>query len=192
MRFAESKKAPSYQLLPTRGRAHRVFIAGTVTEVDDVGDGSEYWRARVVDPNGDGFFVFAGQYQPDATPMLRELEPPEYVSVVGKTDTYEGNDGETYVSVQAEEVTKIDETTRDRWVIEAAEQTLDRLDAALDGEQPPGVGDEVDENLFGLALERYGRQAVEEAREATAEAVATLTEEMTEREGTDAPTAAAD
>ncbi|WP_458207288.1 RPA family protein [Haladaptatus sp. NG-SE-30] len=126
---SEDERAPVYLLLPTGERANRVFVVGTLTEKEDVGDDSEYWRGRVVDPNGDTFFVYAGQYQPDAAAMLRELEPPAYVAIAGKPRTFETDDGTVNVSLRPESITVVDESTRDRWVVETAERTLERIEA---------------------------------------------------------------
>ncbi|MFW5950108.1 MAG: RPA family protein [archaeon] len=124
---SDDDRAPVYVLLPTGERANRVFVVGTLTETEDVGEDSEYWQGRVVDPNGDTFFMYAGQYQPDAASMLRELEPPAYVAVVGKPRTYETDTGEVNVSIRPESITPVDEQTRDRWVVETAERTIDRI-----------------------------------------------------------------
>jgi RPA family protein len=126
---SDDERAPVYLLLPTGERANRVFVVGTLTEKEDVGEDSEYWRGRVVDPNGDTFFVYAGQYQPDAAAMLRELEAPAYVAIAGKPRTFEMDDGTVNVSLRPESITVVDESTRDRWVVETAERTLERLDA---------------------------------------------------------------
>ncbi len=71
---SDDERAPNYALLPTGDRANRVFVVGTLTETEDVGEESEYWRGRVVDPTGT-FFVYAGQYQPEAAAALRDTEP---------------------------------------------------------------------------------------------------------------------
>lgn len=126
---SDEERAPVYLLLPTGERANRIFIVGTLTETEDIGDDSEYWQGRVVDPNGDPFFVYAGQYQPEAASMLRELEPPAYVAITGKPRTYETDDGSINVSVRPESITKVDAATRDRWVAETAERTLERIEA---------------------------------------------------------------
>ena len=128
---SDDERAPVYLLLPTGERANRVFVVGTLTETEDVGDDSEYWRGRVVDPTGT-FFVYAGQYQPEAAALLREATPPEYVAVVGKPRTYETDDGTVNVSVRPESVTVVDATVRDRWVVETAERTIDRIGAFED------------------------------------------------------------
>ncbi|NGM68351.1 DNA-binding protein [Natronolimnobius sp. AArcel1] len=125
---SDDERAPNYALLPTGDRANRVFVVGTLTETEDVGEDSEYWRGRVVDPTGT-FFVYAGQYQPEAASALRDTEPPAYVSVVGKPRTYETEDGTVNVSLRPENITVVDDATRDRWVVETAERTLDRIEA---------------------------------------------------------------
>jgi RPA family protein len=131
---SDEERAPKYGLFPTGERANRVFAVGTLTETEDIGSDSEYWQARVVDPTGT-FFVYAGQYQPDAMAFLRDADAPEYVAVVGKPNTYEteNDDGEpeTYVSIRPEQIRTVDEATRDRWVAETAEQTFDRVEAFL-------------------------------------------------------------
>ncbi|RLM90685.1 DNA-binding protein [Halobellus sp. Atlit-38R] len=125
---SDDDRAPVYLLLPTGEKANRVFFVGTLTEKDDVGEDNEYWRGRIVDPTGT-FFVYAGQYQPEAASMLRELEPPAYVAVVGKPRTYETDDGSVNVSVRPESIQVVDAATRDRWVVETAERTLERIEA---------------------------------------------------------------
>ncbi|MEF8800894.1 MAG: DNA-binding protein [Halolamina sp.] len=127
---SDDERAPAYQLLPTGGKANRVFFVGTLTEKEDIGEDNEYWRGRIVGPSGT-FFVYAGQYQPEAASALRELEPPAYVAVVGKPRTYETDDGSVNVSVRPESITVVDAATRDRWVVEAADRTVERV-AAFD------------------------------------------------------------
>ena len=124
---SDDERAPLYLLFPTGERANRVFLVGTLTEKEDVGEDSEYWRGRIVDPTGT-FFVYAGQYQPEAASALRELEPPAYVAVVGKPRTYETDDGSVNVSVRPESITTVDAATRDRWVVETADRTLERIE----------------------------------------------------------------
>ena len=149
---SDDDRAPVYVLLPTGQRANRVFLVGTLTETEDVGEDSEYWQGRVVDPNGDTFFMYAGQYQPDAASMLRELEPPAYVSVVGKPRTYETDEGDVNVSVRPESISEVDEATRDRWVVEAAERTLERIRRFTDADPEDPDTDE----YVAMAHEEYG------------------------------------
>jgi RPA family protein len=162
---SDEERAPLYLLLPTGERANRVFIVGTLTETEDVGDDSEYWRGRVVDPTGT-FFVYAGQYQPEAAGVLRDLTPPAYVAVAGKPRTYETDEGDVNVSVRPESITVVEEATRDRWVAETAERTLDRIERF----------DEETNEYASMAQEQYGvdattyREMVIEALESSEDA----------------------
>ncbi|AXR76489.1 RPA family protein [Natrarchaeobaculum sulfurireducens] len=182
---SDDERAPNYALLPTGDRANRVFFVGTLTETEDVGEDSEYWRGRVVDPTGT-FFVYAGQYQPEAASILRDTEPPAYVAVVGKPRTYETEDGTVNVSVRPESIAVVDAATRDRWVVETAERTLDRIEAfeAWEAEQEaPESGSTAPTNEYAQMVhdrydspvENYRRvviQALEQLEETDAEAPA--------------------
>jgi RPA family protein len=168
---SDDERAPVYALLPTGERANRVFFVGTLTEKEDIGDDNEYWRGRIVDPTGT-FFVYAGQYQPDAAGMLRDLEPPEYVSVVGKPRTYETDEGDVNVSVRPESITVVDAEVRDRWVAETAERTIERIQSFdPEASEYAAMADEE----YDLPVENYRREVVtaledlEEEQEATAD-----------------------
>lgn len=124
----EDQYAPLYLITPTGARCNRVLLVGTLTEKDNLGDDVEYWRGRVADPTG-SIFVYAGQYQPDAAQALSATEPPAFVAVVGKPSVYETEDGTRLISVRAESVQRVDAETRDRWVLESAARTLDRIEA---------------------------------------------------------------
>jgi RPA family protein len=155
---SDDERAPVYVLLPTGERANRVFIVGTLTETEDVGEDSEYWQGRVVDPNGGTFYMYAGQYQPDAASVLRDAEPPAYVSVVGKPRTYETDDGEVNVSVRPESITEVTQATRDRWVVETAERTIERIGRFEDETNEYG---RMAREEYDLPVENYRRTAVE-------------------------------
>ncbi|MFW6448529.1 MAG: RPA family protein [Halobacteriota archaeon] len=165
---SEEERAPVYALLPTGARANRVFVVGTLTETEDVGDEGAYWRGRVIDPTGT-FFVYAGQYQPEAMTALRSATPPAHVAVIGKPRTYETDAGEVNVSIRPERVVTVDETVRRRWIAETAEHTLDRIRAFADGE-----GDDV-----VRARNAYGDD-VEVVREAVVRALEGLESEEAE------------
>ncbi|WP_255151052.1 RPA family protein [Halorarius halobius] len=159
---SDDERAPVYALLPTGERANRVFIVGTLTETEDIGDDSEYWQGRIVDPTGT-FFTYAGQYQPEAASTLRDLEPPAYVAMVGKPRTYETDEGDINVSVRPESISVVDATTRDRWVVETADRTLDRIEAF----------DDDDNEYAAMAREQYER-AGDDYRDVVLEALQSL------------------
>jgi RPA family protein len=157
---SDDDRAPVYALLPTGVKANRVFIVGTLTETEDVGSDSEYWQGRIVDPTGT-VFVYAGQYQPDTAALLRELDPPAFVAVVGKPRTYETDDDSVNVSLRPEHLTVVDEATRQCWVTDTARQTLDRIEAfSTAGTDYTRLA----QDQYGDDLDPY-RQAVIEAME---------------------------
>jgi RPA family protein len=153
---SDDERAPVYLLLPTGERANRIFFVGTLTETEDVGSDSEYWQGRVVDPTGT-FYVYAGQYQPEAASTLRDIEPPEYVAVAGKPRTFETDDGQTNVAVRPESITVVDDATRDRWVVETAERTIERIQGFEDDTNEYA---RMAEERYELPLENYRREAV--------------------------------
>ena len=161
-RESDDDRAPVYVLLPTGAKANRVFVVGTLTETEDVGSDDEYWQGRIVDPTGT-FFVYAGQYQPEAAGMLRDTEPPAFVAVVGKPRTYETDDGTVNVSLRPEHLTIVDEVTRHRWVTETAELTLERIDRF----------DEETNEYARMAREEYG-DTIEQYRQPVIEALESL------------------
>jgi len=172
---SDDERAPAYQLLPTGEKANRVFFVGTLTEKEDIGEDNEYWRGRIVDPTGT-FFVYAGQYQPEAAATLRDLEPPAYVAVVGKPRTYETDDGSVNVSVRPESITVVDAATRDRWVVETAERTVERV-AAFEDE-----GNE----YARMAADRYDADP-DRYREAAVEALRGMDEDESDEQAEPTP-----
>jgi len=132
---------------------------GTITEVEDVASDpdTEFLRARLVGPTGT-FLVYAGQYQPEAASVLRDLETPSYMAVSGKIRTYEpeSEDGEddddtTIVSIRPDDfLVEVDADRRDMWIRETAAQTLDRIEGS-DSENP----------LVAKAIDQYGTQPAE-------------------------------
>ena len=137
----ESDRSPNYLITPTGARVNRVFVVGVVTEIEWVND--DVLRARVADPTG-AFVLYAGQYQPDALSFLERLEPPAFVAVTGKANTFQPDGSDRiFTSVRPETITEVDATTRDHWTVETAEHSLERVDqfaAAL------GLSGQIDQN----------------------------------------------
>lgn len=143
---SDDDRAPVFTLLPTGVPMNRIFISATLIEAEPVNEDAEYWRARITDGSGDSFYTYAGEYQQGVLDVLKEIEPPAYVSLVGKPRHYEGDDGSLYTSVRPEALTIVDDATRRRWLVEAAEQTLSRIEAFRSG------GTE----YIAMAKEHYG------------------------------------
>ncbi|MDY7082116.1 MAG: hypothetical protein SXQ77_06865, partial [Halobacteria archaeon] len=172
----DDERAPNYVVTPTGAKVNRVFVVGVVTEVENIGDADDLYRARVSDPTG-AFVVYAGQYQPDAMSFLAEVETPSFVAVVGKARTYKPDDSdEVYTSIRPEEINEVDAETRDRWNLETAERTLERIERVRrffsDGET------ENARNIYDLGdtVEHYGVDAdyLTELRETALDVVSEL------------------
>ncbi len=140
------ERAPNYIITPTGVKCNRLFVIGVVTEAENIGKENNLWRARVADPTG-VFTIYAGQYQPEAAIFLSELVVPAYVAVVGKARKYEPEEGSVYTSVRPEEMNTADEKLRDRWVIDTAGQTLERIAIVEDALKSGASGDELKEFL---------------------------------------------
>ncbi|WP_254271532.1 hypothetical protein [Haloarcula marina] len=163
---SDEERAPNYVVTPTGARVNRMFVVGVLTEIENVNE--EVLRARIVDPTGP-FVVYAGQYQPDALAFLEAATPPLFVAVTGKARTFEPEDGDrVFTSIRPESISEVDAETRDRWVVQAAEQTVARVGAMAGAKQSALTGDElhaslvesgVEESLAAgitLALDHYG------------------------------------
>ncbi|MHC1625875.1 MAG: RPA family protein [Methanoculleaceae archaeon] len=120
--------SPTYVLLPTGERANRVFVVGSLTEKERRGGQNSYYIGRVADPTG-VFFISAGSFQPEAMQEFARIDAPAFVSVIAKPNVYQAQDGAVRVSLRAESITPVDAETRNIWILDTAEQTLDRLDA---------------------------------------------------------------
>jgi RPA family protein len=126
-----------FLLTPTGAKCNRVFIVGTLTETENVGTDSDFWRGRIVDPTG-AFYVTAGQYQPEAAQVLARTAPPEFIAVIGKPTIFTTKEGNVLTSIRAESIHVVDAATRHRWVVETANLTAKRI-AKLQGSEPDAV-----------------------------------------------------
>ncbi|HSD57046.1 MAG TPA: hypothetical protein VLB04_02605 [Methanotrichaceae archaeon] len=183
----EDQYAPLYLLTPTGAKCNRVFLVGTLTERDDIGGDTEYWRGRIVDPTG-SILIYAGQYQPEAAQALANIEPPAFVSVVGKPKLYQTEDGNIIISVRVEAIHKTDKAARDQWILDAARRTYERLQH-LQGAKPlsasggfstadktPAAIPDVD---AGKALEHYHTD-IAHYRKMVVRALTSLRDDLTE------------
>lgn len=124
----EEERAPSYVITPLGAKVNRLFVVGVLTDVENITESGELLRAHVSDPTGI-FTLYTGQYNPEATKALSEIDVPAFVSIVGKSRTYEPEEGVLYVSIRPEIVREVDEQTRDRWILETCEHTKERIEA---------------------------------------------------------------
>ena len=155
--------APQYLLTPTGAKCNRVFFVGVLTEKDDIGADVEYWRGRVVDPTG-SLLIYAGQYQPEAAQILAGMDAPAFVSIVGKPNLYQTEDGNILISLRAESIQRVDEATRNQWIMDTARRTLERISILEKAEPAPLSSDfstadrafpTTDQQDVARALEHY-------------------------------------
>lgn len=163
---AEGDMEPNYNLLPTGTAVNRVYAVGTLTQTEDASqqnsDGS-YWKGQITDTTGK-FFVYAGEYEADARHTLQAIDEPAYVGIVGKPRTWEGTTGSTNVAIRPEEIVLSDSGTRDEWIRETAEQTLDRIDSFHNHSAPDG---ELARDVYDIDPQLYTDQIVEAVQSAT-------------------------
>lgn len=126
------ENAPNYIITPLGESVNRIYFIGVMmSKVNNGTDESPIFRTEVRDPTG-MFYLYAGQYQPQALSALSQLEPPTLIGVVGKVRTYVRDDGTFYASVKPEAVFPVDIPQRDRWIISTSRFTMDRIRALKD------------------------------------------------------------
>jgi len=163
---SDEERAPNYVVTPTGARVNRLFAVGVLTEIEQVNE--DVLRARIVDPTG-AFVVYAGQYQPDEMAFLERTDPPAFLAVTGKARTFQPDDSDrVYTSIRPESINEVDAETRDRWAVQTAEQTLERVATMATALERPERGDELAEHLrdrgvdaglasgVALAIDHYG------------------------------------
>ncbi|UOO94591.1 hypothetical protein MUK72_11515 [Halococcus dombrowskii] len=152
--YAESdeERAPNYVVTPTGARLNRLFAVGVLTEIEAVND--EQLRARVVDPTG-AFVVYAGQYQPEALSFLERAETPAFIAVAGKARTFQPEDSDrVFTSIRPESLNEVDAATRDRFAVDAAELTLERVRTMRAARDRDERGDALRDALEDEGIER--------------------------------------
>jgi RPA family protein len=127
----EGEMTPSYVVTPLGAKINRLFIIGVLTDVENVSESGDLLRAHVSDPTG-VFTLYSGQYQEDATNALSNIDVPAFVAVLGKTRTYNSEDGPMYVSIRPEKVAEVDAGIRDQWILETCTSTKDRIEAMME------------------------------------------------------------
>ncbi|QLH82165.1 DNA-binding protein [Halosimplex pelagicum] len=155
-RQGDEERSPKMLLFPTGEWANRVFVVGTLVDINDQSDTDDYISGELRDPTGH-FSINAGQFQQDAQKELQRLETPQYVAVTGKARQFQGDAG-TITTIRVEQVTAVPDAIYDRWVADTAIQTLRRLDTF---DSPHNEAAEQAADIYGTDLEEYRDAAVE-------------------------------
>ncbi len=142
-------KSPTYVITPLGARVNRIFLAGTLVEANKK-ESAEYLsvRAVIADPTGH-FYLTTGQYNQDIGYELLNIEIPSFVAVVGKVHTYEPEPGQMRQYIRPEIVKKVDEKVRNRWIVETAQFTKERIDAMREA---LAMEDHSEETLISLGI----------------------------------------
>ncbi len=148
---AEDSKTPNLLISSLGLILNRVFVVGVVTELDNIGTQSDMWKARIVDPTG-AFTVYAGQYQTEASIFFSTVQVPSFIALTGKARIYEPEPESVFVSVRAEEVNVVDEEIRNRWFVDTAEQTVERLEIFSEALTSGYCGEKLREYLMGKSV----------------------------------------
>jgi len=195
----EDERSPSHLITPLGAQVNRLYAVGVLTEIENRGTPEEpLWRARVTDPTGT-FFISAGQYQPNVATTLANMEPPLFVAVVGKVNTYQPDDETFLTSVRAELVKEATEKQRDYWILEAARGLKERIELASETSKMEDISAEelielgYDEKLASgikksnehypsIPLEQYERMLEDALRYVLPEYESTSLEDVAEEE----------
>jgi RPA family protein len=153
------ENAPNFIVTPLGCSVNRLLFMGVLMNKTNTGTGeTPNYKAEVRDPTGT-FFVYAGQFQPQALNALSALEPPSLVGIVGKVRTFVKDDGTFYASVKPENVFPVDIPQRDRWILETSRFTLERVRALDDAASMEGP------TIEALLEKGHTRRAAESAIE---------------------------
>lgn len=128
----EGKFISSVVVTKTGRRVSRMFLIGTLLSIEDIGtDGNEYYRVTVSDGTDNFEFYASPSWQPQEVAVLKTLEAPSFVSVVGRAKILVNDDtGEKRKVLKLEHISKSTREQRDYWEYDAARQTFDAIMAS--------------------------------------------------------------
>lgn len=185
---ASEEKAPSYVVTPLGAKVNRLFVVGVITETENIGnEESPMIRARLADPTGN-YYISAGQFQPEASLVLRELNPPEFVAVIGKARVYSPEDSIRLLSIRPELIRKCDAKLRDFWIYETAHLMRQRIEVMKEAvEMAPASAEELEKLGFprflaegaaaaanhydNISIDKYVSLMTDSLREAASDAI---------------------
>ena len=123
--------SPTYLISEIGAKLSRVLIGGVLDQLENRGtDDDPFYTARVIDPNGDYYYLQAGQYNPEGAAALSKLEIGVPVLCVGKVRARTPEDSErTYVSVQPESIRAVTMNEVNHWAVRACDALMLRIKA---------------------------------------------------------------
>ncbi|HJM17189.1 MAG TPA: hypothetical protein QGI59_01640 [Candidatus Poseidoniia archaeon] len=123
--------SPTYLISEIGAKLSRVLIGGVLDQLENRGtDDDPFYTARVIDPNGDFYYLQAGQYNPEGAVALSKLEAGVPILCVGKVRARTPEDSErTYVSVQPESIRAVSMDEVSHWAVKACDKLNNRINA---------------------------------------------------------------
>ena len=123
--------SPTYLISEIGAKLSRVLIGGVLDQLENRGtEDDPFYTARVIDPNGDFYYLQAGQYNPEGAIALSKLEAGVPILCVGKVRARTPEDSErTYVSVQPESIRAVSMDEVSHWAIKACDKLNTRINA---------------------------------------------------------------
>ena len=123
--------SPTYLISEIGAKLSRVLIGGVLDQIENRGSEDDpFYTARVIDPNGDFYYLQAGQYNPEGATALSKLEIGVPVLCIGKVRARTPEDSErTYVSVQPENIRAVSMDDVNHWAIKTCDQLMRRINA---------------------------------------------------------------
>ena len=123
--------SPTYLISEIGAKLSRVLIGGVLDQIENRGSEEDpFYTARVIDPNGDFYYLQAGQYNPEGAAALSKLEIGVPVLCVGKVRARTPEDSErTYISVQPESIRAVSMDEVNHWAIKTCDQLMRRINA---------------------------------------------------------------
>lgn len=122
------ERSPSYVITPLGAKVNRLFVVGVITDVESLVGDNELVRAHISDPTG-VYTLYSGQFQPDVTATLLNVDIPSFIAFTGKIRIFEPEEGVLFLSVRPETVYRVDSSARDRWILETCRSTWERINA---------------------------------------------------------------
>ena len=156
--------SPTYLISEIGGKLSRVLIAGVLDQIENRGSEEDpFYTARVIDPNGDYYYLQAGQYNPEGAAALSKLEVGVPVLRVGKVRARTPEDSErTYVSVQPESIRAVTMKEVNHWAVRACDGLMLRIKATkvFDNEEDFEKLKLNDREIDGIKLSREFYQSI--------------------------------
>ncbi len=131
----EGEFAPSFVITKLGARVNRCLVCGGLERMERRdGDSGPYYAGQIRDPSGTHYFnvaPFQPELHPDAEELLARFETGDsiLVSMIGRQQTRESEDGGIFTSIRAESFVETDLESYKSWMVDASDATLRRLDA---------------------------------------------------------------